>query len=109
MPVVLQTPHVPNAPAYDKVHLDHFTIVLEKTQYAKAQIQARVRLYYVDENGVKVFSDETKEISISDAEAWVLELDSQGNGRGVEAMEHIKAIVALLVETCTPYGAAGAA
>lgn len=106
MPVVLQTPHVPNVPVYDKVHLDHFTIVLEKTQYAKAQIQARIRLYYVDENGVKIFSDDAREINITDAEAWVLDLHSQGNERGVEAMEHIKAIVALLVETCTPYGAA---
>lgn len=45
MPVVLQTPVVPAAPSYDKVHLDHLTITQEQTDYSKVVIQARVRLY----------------------------------------------------------------
>jgi hypothetical protein len=104
MPVILNTPYVPSVPQYDKVHLDHLTIMLEKTDYAKTQIQARVRMYYQGEDGVKHFCPEHKEIFIDDAGAWVLQLAGAGDMRGVEADNHIKAIVALLVETMTNLG-----
>jgi hypothetical protein len=104
MPVILNTPYVPSVPQYDKVHLDHLTIMLEKTDYAKTQIQARVRMYYQGEDGVKHYSTEHKEIFIDDAGAWVMQLAMGGDMRGVEADNHIKAIVALLVETMTNLG-----
>ncbi len=104
MPVILTTPYVPTVPQYDKVHLDHLTITLEKTDYAKTQIQARVRMYYQGEDGVKHFCPEHKEIVIDDAQAWVMQLAMQGDMRGVEADTHIKSIVALLVETQTNLG-----
>ena len=104
MPVILNTPYVPEVPQYDKIHLDHLTITLEKTDYAKTQIQARVRMYYQGQDGVKHFSSESKEIFINDAAAWVTQLAMQGDMRGVEADNHIKAIVALLVETQTTLG-----
>jgi hypothetical protein len=104
MPVILNTPYVPTVPQYDKVHLDHLTIMLEKTDYAKTQIQARVRMYYQGEDGVKHFSSEHREIFIDDATSWVTQLAMGGDMRGVEADNHIKAIVALLVETMTDLG-----
>lgn len=105
MPVVLQNPYVPAVPTYDKIHLDHITITLEKTQYAKAQIQARVRPYYQDpDTGEKSFSPDAQTIVIDDAEAFAIELAGQGDMRGVDAMNNIKAIVAFLVETKTSLG-----
>ena len=105
MPVTLNTPYVPPAPTYDKIHLDHLTITLERTDYAKTQIQARVRMYYQDPNtGVKTFSPDTKEVSILDAEQWVTNLAVQGDMRGVQAADAIKQIVALLVAAATDLG-----
>ena len=105
MPVVLQTPYTPSVPTYDKVHMDHLTITLERTEYAKTRIQARVRPYYQDPvTGKKSFSPEHTEIAIDDAEQWIIGLAQQGDLRGVEAEVHIKSILALLVETCTSLG-----
>lgn len=104
MPVILNTPYVPTVPQYDKVHLDHLTITLEKTDYAKGQIQARVRMYHQGEDGIKHYSSDHKEIFIDDAAVWVTQLAMEGDMRGVEADNHIKAIVALLVETNTNLG-----
>lgn len=105
MPVVLQTPVVPNAPSFDKIHLDALTIALEKTNYAKTTIQARVRLYYQDPvTGNKTFSSETREIAIDDAEAWAVALAGSNDLRGVQAAQYIKEIVALLVSTHTEFG-----
>lgn len=109
MPVLLTNPYVPEVPQYDKIHLDHLTITLEKTDYAKTQIQARIRMYFQGEDGVKHFSSESKEIFIDDAQAWVVQLAMQGDMRGVEADNHIKAIVALLVETQTNLGSTSVA
>jgi len=106
MPVVLNTPVIPAAPSFDRVHLDNLVITLEQTEYAKTNIQARVRLYYQDPvTGVKTFSAEPKEIFIEDAEAWAVGLYQQNDMRGVEAAAKIKDILALLVSTQTPWGA----
>lgn len=106
MPIVLQTPYVPSVPTYDKVHLDHLTITLERTVYAKAQIQARIRMYYQDPVTLeKHFSPDSKDIVIGDAEQFAVSLFQNGDTRGIEAMEHVKAIVAFLVETQTEFGA----
>ena len=105
MPVVLSAPYVPTVPTYDRIHLDHMTIVLEKTNYAKTSIQARIRPYYQNEAGEKTFCPDSKEIYIDDAEAWAIQkAQSTGDMRGVEAANHIKAIVSLLVETQTDLG-----
>lgn len=104
MPVVLQNPYVPAVPSYDKIHLDHLTITLERTDYAKTQIQARVRPYYQDAEGKKTFSPEAQEIFIDDADAWAAQLAGTGDMRGVTAGDHIKAIVGLLVDTRTDLG-----
>lgn len=104
MPIVLQTPVVPAVPSFDKIHLDFFTITLERTNYARAVIQARVRLYYQDEQGNKIFSTDTQDISIDDAEQFAIQLAQQGNMNGVSAMQHIKELVALLTVQCTTYG-----
>lgn len=105
MPITLTTPYIPAVPQFDKVHLDCLTIALEKTDYAKTNIQARVRLYYQDPiSNVKTFSQETREISIPDAEAWAIQLAGQGDMRGVTAAGYIKEIVALLVATQTEFG-----
>jgi hypothetical protein len=107
MPVVLQTPYTPTVPTYDKIHLDHLTIVLEKTNYSKTSIQARVRPYYQDPVTMeKLFSPDSHEIYIDDADAWAYGLATNGDMRGAEAGGHIKAIVALLVETQTTLGTA---
>lgn len=110
MPVILTTPFVPTAPVYDKVHLDHMTVTLEKTDYAKTQIQARIRLYKQDpETGVKTFSTETHDIFIEDAVVWATDKAMQnGDMRGIDAGNHITSIVALLVEICTNLGGATA-
>jgi hypothetical protein len=105
MPVVLTTPYTPTVPTYDKIHLDHITIVLEKNNYAKTSIQARVRPYYQDPNtGEKTFSPDATEIYIDDAVQWAVNLAQVSDMRGIEAEGHIKAIVALLVETETSLG-----
>jgi hypothetical protein len=106
MPIVLQNPYVPSVPAYDKIHLDHLTIVLEKTNYSKTSIQARIRPYFQDpETGEKSFCPDSKEIYIDDAEAWAIEkAQTTGDMRGVQAGDLIKQIVALLVETQTDLG-----
>jgi hypothetical protein len=104
MPVSLNTLYVPEVPSYDKVHLDHLTITLEKTDYAKTQIQARVRMYYQDNLGRKFFSSEHRDIFIEDAEVWITTLNENGDTRGLEAEAHIKGIVSLLVETQTTLG-----
>jgi hypothetical protein len=105
MPIILTNPFVPPAPNYDKVHLDHLTIVQEKTTASKATVQARVRLYHQDANGEKHFAPETRDIAIDDAESFALTLlYAQGDTRGAQAMEHVKALVALLVETGTDLG-----
>lgn len=105
MPITLQTPYVPAVPQYDKVHLDHLTITLEKTDYAKTQIQARMRLYYQDPvSGAKTFSTETREIYIPDAEAWAIQLAGSGDNRGLDAAGYIKEIVSLLTATQTNLG-----
>lgn len=109
MPVVLETPYTPPAPDYDKIHLESLLVLLEQTDYAKTQIQARIRPYYQDETGHKVFSPESRDILVEDAEKWVTELAQQGDMRGVEAGNHIKSIVALLVATKTDLGTAGIA
>ena len=105
MPVLLTTPFVPPAPSYDKVHLDHLTVTLERTTYAKTQIQARVRLYYQDPvTGDKTFAPDTRDVSILDGEQWATALAMQGDMRCVEAANAIKQIVALLVATETDLG-----
>jgi hypothetical protein len=106
MPIVLQNPYTPTVPTYDKIHLDHMTVSLEKTVYAKTQIVARVRPYYQDPvTGEKSFSPDHREIVIDDAEAWAVQkAQTTGDMRGIEAANHIKAIVALLVETSTDLG-----
>lgn len=106
MPITLTVPYVPSVPTFNKVHLDALSIALEKTDYAKTNIQARVRLYYQDPvTNVKTFSTETQEVSIPDAEAWAVSLAQQGDMRGVNAAGYIKEIVALLVATQTTLGA----
>lgn len=105
MPITLTTPYVPEVPQFDKIHLDCLTIALEKSEYAKTNIQARLRLYYQDPvSGVKTFSTETREISIPDAEAWAIGLAGQGDMRGITAAGYIKEIVALLAGTQTDLG-----
>lgn len=105
MPIVLNSPYTPVVPSFDKIHLDSLVIALEKTEYAKAQIQARVRLYSQDPvSGIKTFSQEVREISIPDAEAWAISLAQQNDMRGLTAAGHIKEIVALLVATQTEFG-----
>lgn len=105
MPIILDTPFVPPAPSYDKIHLDHLTITLERTNYAKTQIQARVRLYYQDpDTGDKTFSPDTRDISITDGEQWMMSLAIQGDMRGIEVANAIKQLVALLVATETDLG-----
>lgn len=107
MPVILNSPYVPPTPTYDKIHLDHFTLTRERTDYSKTQIQARIRLYYQDPTtGKKHFSPDTRDIVVEDAEAWVLQLGQAGDLRGIASEEHIKNIVALLVETKTDLGSA---
>lgn len=106
MPVVLNTPVVPQVPSFDKVHLDNLVITLEQTAYAKTNIQARVRLYSQDPTtGVKTFSMEPQDIFIEDAEAWAIGLYQQNDVRGLEAANKIKDILSLLVSTQTPWGA----
>jgi len=105
MPITLNSPYIPNVPQFDKIHLDALTIALEKTNYAKTNIQARIRMYYQDPvTGAKTFSTETREISIPDAEAWAIELAGQADMRGIQAAGYIKEIVALLVSTQTDLG-----
>jgi hypothetical protein len=104
MPVILNTPIIPAVPEYDKVHLEHLIVTLEKTNYAKTQITAKLRPYYQDSNGNKIFSTDAVDILIEDAEQWITQLALQGDMRGVEANDHIKAIVAFLVETKTNFG-----
>lgn len=105
MPVLLTNPYVPPSPSYDKVHLDHMTITLERTNYAKTQIQARVRLYYQDPTtGEKTFSPDTRDVVIDDGEQWATALAMQGDMRGAEAANAIRQIVALLVSTSTGLG-----
>lgn len=106
MPVTLQTPYTPPAPNFDKVHLEHLVISLEKTNYAKTQISARFCLYALDENNNKIFSDEKWEIFIEDAAAFMLDLAQNGDMRGVQADESIRQLVAFLVETKTNLGVA---
>lgn len=109
MPVILNSPYVPPAPAYDKIHLDSFTLTRQRTDYSLTQIQARIRLYYQDPaTGKKYFSPDTRDIVIDDAEAWIVQLGQAGDLRGIAAEEHIKNIVALLVETKTDLGTAQA-
>lgn len=105
MPIILETPYTPASPEYNKIHLDHLTITIEKTDYARTQIQARVRPYIQDPiTGVKTFSSAATEIVIDDAEAWATELAMAGDMRGAEAANYIKLIVSLLVETKTTFG-----
>lgn len=106
MPILLNSPYTPPVPTFDRVHLDSLVIALDKTDYAKTNIQARVRLYYQDPvTNVKTFSTETRDISIPDAELWAIGLAQQGDMRGVSAAGYIKEIVALLVATQTDLGA----
>lgn len=105
MPITLASPYAPAVPSFDRVHLDALTVALEKTDYAKTQIQARVRLYSQDPvSGVKTFSQEVREINITDAEAWAIGLAQQSDMRGVTAAGYIKEIVALLISTQTEFG-----
>lgn len=109
MPVVLENPYTPPTTAYDKIHLESLFVLLEATDYARTQIQARIRPYYRDAEGHKVFSPESRDILVDDAEKWITELAQHGDLRGVEAGNHIKSIVALLVATKTDLGTAGIA
>jgi hypothetical protein len=105
MAIVLENPFTPPTPVYDKVHLDYLTITLEKTNYSKAQIQARVRLYATDPStNEKTFSPETRDISIADCEAFAMSLAQSGDMRGASAMNNIKELVAFLVDTSTDLG-----
>lgn len=105
MPILLNTPYVTPVPTFDRVHLDSLVIALDKTDYAKTSIQARVRLYHQDPiTGIKSFSTETRDVSIADAELWAIGLAQTGDMRGVTAAGYIKEIVALLVATQTDLG-----
>jgi hypothetical protein len=105
MPVILETPFSPPVPTYDRIHLDHLTLTIEKSSYAKAQIQARVRMYYQHpETNEKFFSQDYKEIFIGDAEAFAMNLAQVGDMRGISAMNNIAELVGILVETQTNLG-----
>lgn len=105
MPVNLTTPIVPSVPSYDKVHMDNLVISIEKTDYGKITLQARIRLYYQDSiTGIKTFSDDFKEIYIEDTQVWITEKAAQGDMRGVEAATKIKEILSLIVATQTNWG-----
>jgi hypothetical protein len=105
MPVTLVTPIVAIVPAFDKVHLENLTISSEQTTYAKVTLVARIRPYLIDANGDKIFSTEFKDITVLDAEKWAIDAAVTGDMRGVQATSNIKTLMALLVETHTPYGA----
>lgn len=106
MPVMLNIPVTPPAPVYDKVHMDNLVITSQQTDYAKTSVSARIRLYYQDPvTGIKTFSPEAQDIQIDDAEQWATQLAMQGNMGGVSAAQKIKDILALIVNTCTTYGA----
>ncbi len=104
MSINLSVPYVPKVPQFDKIHLDFLNIVIEPTDYAKTSIVGRVRLYALNEQNEKVFSQETWDINVSDAEQFATQLAIQSDMRGVVADQHIKSLVALLVETTTTLG-----
>lgn len=104
MAITLENPYTPPAPTYDKVHLDHLTITAEQTDYGKVQIQGRVRLYFQDENGVKIFAPDTRDIVVEDAMQLAISLAAGGDNRGVDAVVHITSLVMLLIELKTPLG-----
>jgi len=100
MPVTLGTPYV-----LDKVHLDYLYIDIEQTDLANTAIKARVRLYAQDPvTKVKVFGTEMWDINIPNVAEFVTNLAMQNDMRGVEADNHVSALVALLVETGTSLG-----
>lgn len=105
MPVKLVTPVQEAAPIFDEIHLENLVISLEQTAYGKAAVKARLRLYRREVDGSKTFDTKFTDITIADAEAWATESALAGDMRGANAVNNIKALVALLVETNTAYGA----
>ena len=104
MSIDLIVPYVQKVPQFDKIHLDFLSIVIEPTEYAKATISGRVRLYSINAQNQKVFSQETWDINVPDAEKFATELAIIGDMRGVTADQHIKSLIALLIETTTSLG-----
>jgi hypothetical protein len=104
MPVILNTPVERPVPTYDKVHMDSLIISIERTDYAKAALKMRLRLYTGADGGTKEFDTAYKDIEIPDVEKWVMDHIQNGDMRGAAAMQNIKEIVALMVETESPWG-----
>lgn len=104
MSIDLNTPFVPQVPQFDKIHLDFLNIVIEPTDYAKATISGRVRLYSINAQNQKVFSQETWDINVADAEKYATELAILGDMRGISAIQQITSLVSLLVDTTTTLG-----
>jgi hypothetical protein len=98
MPVLLVTPVAPPAPVFTGVHLESLMVSLERTEYANAALKARLRLYYLDGKGCKVFDEKFYDVELQDVEKWVTEKAMAGDMRGVAAMTNIKEIVAFLTE-----------
>jgi hypothetical protein len=74
------------------------------TDAAKSALKMRLRLYSVDDAGVKTFDTEQHDVELADVEAWVVAHVANGDTRGVQAMQHVKEMVALIVETELPWG-----
>lgn len=104
MPVSLEVPVTPTIPVFDKVHMEGLNISIECTDAAKSALKMRLRLYSADANGVKTFDTNFYDVEIPDVEAWVVSHVAAGDTRGAQAMQHIKEIVALIVETESPWG-----
>ena len=104
MPVSLVDPVKPTIPVFDKVHMEGLNISIECTDAAKSALKMRLRLYSVDGKGVKTFDTEFHDVELADVEAWVMGRVANGDTRGAQAMQHIKEIVALIVETESPWG-----
>jgi hypothetical protein len=107
MPITLETPVVLETPiVFEKLHLDELTITLERTQAAKVSLLMRVTPYTII-NGQKVFAEsKTLTTSVPDAEQLAATLAAGGDMRGVQAIQQVEELVALLVEATTNLGEA---
>ena len=106
MAVTLVVPFQPEVPVFNMVHMENLTISIEQNNYAKSALIARLRLYYIDANGDKVFDKAFTDVSIPDAQKWAVDAALLGDMRGVQAANNITALLALIVETQTGYGSA---
>jgi hypothetical protein len=101
--IIVDVPIVQVAPAWNRVNLDSLTVV-DSRKDGKMTIQARIRLYYEDANGVREYAKEHQDVYITDADSWAAVLFAAGNQKGTKALTEIAKLTSLLVKEFTNWG-----